>query len=430
MSLPVIVVEAALTSSTVPSTVFVLDDPVRGKLDTGQLGAATDEIWTDISAWVRNWTVSRGSKRGDDFNLRYETGTLSVELNDGDRRFDPDNLAGPYTLAGVSLLTPMRRIRIRAVWDGVTYPIIAAYTDDWQAAYQGDFWTYTTVPGSDALSYFNGIDRMALVSPVGAGEDSGARVGRILDGISWPSTDRVIATGDTTLQSTTLADNTLTELQLVQDSELGEFYINASGKAVFNNRRAILTNARSNTSQETFGDGGYAATGEIPYADVTPSSLVDSFANTISASVAGGTTQVAQDTTSVSQYLVKTYQRLDLISQTDDEALSWANYLLYQFSTPRRRWSTLSFNTPTPDVADVYWPAVLGLEFGDRITIKRRPAGGGSPIVRDCFVRGITHTSDGQAWTVQFVLQSADRFSFFVLDDTDLGVLDSNALAY
>lgn len=424
------IVEVALTSSAIPSTVFVLDDPVRGLLDTGQLGAATDEIWTDVSPWIRNWSTSRGSKRGDDFNLRYETGTLTVELNDGDRRFDPDNAAGPYVLGGVSLLTPMRRIRIRAVWNGITYPIVAGYTDDWQAAYQSNSWTYTTVTGSDALAYFNGIDRMALVTPVGAGEDSGTRVGRILDALSWSATDRVIATGDTTLQATTLSDNALTELLLVQDTELGEVYADAQNRIVFKNRRAILTNTRSNTSQVTFGDGGYAATGEIPYADATPSSMVDAFANTITASVAGGNAQVAQDTDSVSNFLTKTYQRLDLISQTDDDALGWATYLLYQFSAPRRRWSQITFNTPTPDVANAYWAAVLGADFGDRITINRRPAGGGAAIIRDCFIRGVNHDHDGERWTVSFILQSATRSSFFVLDDPILGVLDSNALAY
>jgi hypothetical protein len=430
VSLPQVIVEVGLTSPTVPTSVFVLDDSTRGVLDTGELGSVSDEVWTDISSSVRNWATSRGSKRGDDFTLRYDTGTMTVELNDGDRQFDPDNAAGPYVLSGTSLLTPMRRIRIRAVWDGVTYPIIAGYTDDWQSAYQGNSWTYTTVTGSDALAYFAGIDRLALVSAVGDGEDSGARVNRILDAISWPAADRVVATGDTTLQGTTLADNVLTELLLVQDSELGEFYADAQGRAVYRNRRAVLTSTRSNTSQALFGDGGYAATGEIPYADAVPSSLVESFANTITASVVGGTSQVAQDTGSVAQYLVKTFQRLDLVAQTDAQASGWANWLLYQFATPRRRWSSMSLNTPAPQIEDVHWPIVLGLEFGDRITIKRRPAGGGDPIVRDCFVRGITHTCDGASWTVQLVLQSADRFSFLVLDDVTLGVLDANALAY
>ncbi len=573
MNLPEVIVEVGLTGPEISTDIFVLDDPVRGLLDTGLLAGPGDEVWTDISPWVREWSVTRGSKRGDDPTLRYDTGTLTVVLNDGDRRFDPDNLDGPYVLGGETLLTPMRRIRIRAVWDGVTYPIIAAFTDDWVADYQGNDWTYTTVTASDALAYFAGIDRMAI-SPVGAGEDAGARVSRILDSIAWPAADRSIATGDTTLQATTLADNALTELLLVQDTELGEFYVDATGKAVFRNRRAMILESRSAAVQAVFGDGGFEAdtvhdfeigvgdwtgfgatvsassvvvhggttalvievvgtptqayarptygsqatggtsytatawvyhpaggpvglaidwftsagayistsfasgsaavadwtllsvtgtapataaratygpsltgspaTGtrlyfddvvfspdavEIPYAVARPSSLVEALANTVTAANAGGTEQVAQDVDSVSQFLVRTHRRLDLLGETDDQALEWANAVMYQYSKPRRRWESLSFNTPSPQVEHAHWPAVLGREFGDRITVIRRPAGGGDPIVRDCFVRGVTHQSDGESWTTSWVLQSADRYSFFVLDDPILGRLDFNALA-
>jgi len=221
-----------------------------------------------------------------------------------------------------------------------------------------------------------------------------------------------------------------TELLLVQDTELGELYVDAQGRVVFRNRQAMLTEARSTTSQAEFGDGGYAATGEIPYASAAPSSLVESLVNTVTASNAGGTEQTAQDSASVAAYLVKTHTRNDLLGQTDAEALLWANAIKYQYATPRRRWQSISFNTPTPEVQGAHWPAVLGREFADRITVTRRPAGGGDPIVRDCFVRGITHQSDGVAWTSSIVLQSADRYSFFVVGDTTLGVLGANALAY
>jgi hypothetical protein len=50
---------------------------------------------------------------------------------------------------------------------------------------------------------------------------------------------------------------------------------------------------------------------------------------------------------------------------------------------------------------------MLGRDFGDRITVKRRPPGGGSAIVRDCFVRGIEHQSDGAVLDV--VADSAGR---------------------
>lgn len=429
MSLPYVVVDVGFASPTVDDDVFVLGDPVRGVLDTGELGDDADAVWTDISEYVRSWQVRRGATRGDDPTLRYEPGTCTIVLNDGDRRFDPENLGGPYVLGGETQVEPMRRVRIRAVWDGVTYPIFYGFADDWQPDYQGNAWTYTTLTATDAEKVFAANDRSGG-GAVGAGEDSGARTGRILDGIGWPAGDRLISVGDTDLQSTTLSGNVLTELLLVQDTELGEVYINASGAVVFRNRRAMLTEARSNTSQGEFGDGGFVATGEIPYANARPSTGDEGMANTITAARAGGTEQVAQDSASVTRYLVKTHGRNDLLMQTDAEALDWANTLKYQYAYPARRFAALEFNTPAPHVEAAYWPQALGREFGDRITVTRRPAGGGSPIVRDCFIRGVSHESDGAFWRMSWVLQSAERYSFFVLDDAILGVLDSNALAF
>lgn len=428
MSLPDVYVDVGFTGPTVSSTAFILDDPARGALDGVGLLGVDDDVWTDITAYVRSWSVRRGASKGDDTTLRYEPGTCTIELNDGDRRFDPENLSGPYVLGGATQVEPMRRVRIRAVWNGVTYPIFTGLADDWQPSYQGNSWTYTTLTATDAEKVFANYDRSGG-SPVGAGEDAGARVDRILDGVGWPAEDRLISVGDTLLQSTDLAGNTLTELLLVQDTELGEFYIDASGRVVFRNRKAMYTDTRSTTSQATFGDGGYAATSEIPYADARPSTGDEAMANTITASMVGGTEQVAQDSTSVGKYLVKTFQRLDLLMQTDAEALNWASFLKYQYAYPARRFSSLDFRRARPDVEAVHWPQVLGREFGDRITVKRRPAGGGT-ITRDCFVRGVTHESDGVAWSTTFVLQSAARYSFLVLDDPVLGVLDSNALGY
>jgi hypothetical protein len=571
VSLPQIIIDVGFVSPTVSSTVFVVGDPSRGKVGgTGLLGE--DDVWTDITPYVRTWSVRRGATRGDDPTLRYEPGTCVIELNDGDRRFDPENATGPYSLAGVSQIEPMRRVRIRAIWDGVTYPIFSGFADDWEPAYQGNDWTYTTLSATDAMKVFAANDRDTSTTFVGAGEDSGARIDRILDGVGWSAEDRAIDAGDVTLQSTTLSGNTLTELLLVQDSEQGEFYIDATGRAVFRRRRAMIEDARSTTAQVTFGDGGYYPTAvwnfefgvgdfsasgatitasplqaqsgsqsmlltvvgspvqayarqvynlpviaghsytaefwvyhptgatvgaaidwagpggylstsyagtvvaagvwteltvtgvapvgaisasfgptldaptsgtqlfvdsmtlhddsnELPYADAHPSVGDDGMANTITAARAGGTEQVAQDLASVTKYLVKTYQRLDLLLETDAAALEWANTVKYQFATPARRFSSVDFNTARIDTQVSHWPQVLGREFGDRITVNRRPAGGGL-ISRDCFVRGVTHESDGVAWRTTFVLQSADRYSFFIVGDAVLGRVGLNALSF
>jgi hypothetical protein len=437
VALPQVIFEVDFTA-TAAGAVFTVGDPTLGRVGLTAVGSS--DVWTDVTTSVRSWSVKRGAGRGDDPTLRYDAGVASIELNDGDRRFDPENLSGPYVSAGVTQVEPMRRVRIRSAWAGVVYPIFQGYADDWVPNYQGNSWTYTTLSATDASVVLNSVNRTA-VTPVGAGENAGARVTRILDSVGWPSTARVIATGDTTLQDTDLAGLPLTELQLVQDTEQGELYIDAQSRVVFRNRQASLEETRSNTSQATFGDdaaGGayvdlyddvYGGGSEIPYADAVQSTPGDTLVNTVIASRAGGTEQSVSNAASVSRYTTKTHTRDDLLMQDDAGALQWASALLYQYGTPARRFARLTFNTPTPQVEAVFWPALLGREFGDRITVIRRPAGGGT-ITRDCFVRGVEHESNGVEWTSAFVLQGADRFAFFRVGDPILGRVGLNAISY
>lgn len=413
-------------STPFTGTALQLSDAYQGILGTNTLG--TDDLWVDISPYVRSWSTRRGASRQAGVNLRYEAGICTVELNNADRRFDPTNLAGPYVSAGASQVGPMVRIRALATWGTSTWPLFYGYADDWRIEYQPPSWSRATLTATDAFKVFASYDRLAS-APTGAGETSGARIGRILTSISWPTENRLVATGDTSVKDTTLADNVLTELLLVQDTELGEFYMDAAGRAVFRNRQATYTDTRSTTAQAVFGDGGIGL-GELPYADVKLTSDDTGLANTITISRAGGTAQTVIDATSVAKYLTKTYQRLDLLMQTDPEALDYANALLYQGSTAETRFTSLVLRTPRPNVASSLWPQMLGRVFGDRITVKRRPPGGGATISRDAFIRGVEHTSDGETWQTTFQLQSATRFAFFVLGDANLGVLGANALGY
>lgn len=427
MTLPQLVLDVGFTDPFV-GDVFTIGDPVRGVV--GSVPIAGD-VWTDISESVRSFRIALGAGRADQPTLRYEAGTLTVELNDPDRRFDPENLAGPYVAAGVSMVQPMVRVRARAVWDGTSYPLFYGHADDWEPNYQGNHWTYVTLTATDPSKIFADDDREAGV-PVGAGEDAGARISRILDVSDWPAEDRVIATGDTLLQATDHAGNALAELQLVQDTEMGEFYFDRQGKAVFRNRSAMYLETRSAVSQATFGDDpdGFDVSGELPYADVKPSTGDAGLANYIQISRAGGTEQTVQDGPSVAKYLKKTHTRNDLLMQTDTEALAYANALLFQWSQRVYRFARLEFNTPAPQVEDDLWPQLLGREFGDRITVLRRPYGGGDPIERDCFIRGVEWDCDGNSWQTAFILQDATRYSYFVIGDAVLGRVGFNAIAY
>lgn len=421
MSIADLIVEVGF-SGPGTGTALHLDDEVRGLLDSATLADAA--LWTDVTAWVTAVSTRRGATRADGPILRYEAGAATVTLRNEDRRFDPTNLSGPYTAAGVTQVEPMRAVRIRATWDGVTYPVWQGYADEWQVSYDGPTTSKVVLTCSDAFAVFASHDRGA-VAAVGAGEDTGARIGRILDSIDWPDEDRLMATGDSTVQATTLADNTLTELLLTADTELGELYMDSRGRVVFRNRLALLEDVRSASPQAVLGDDDGT---ELPYADVTVSYDAQSIYNRVSIARAGGTAQVVEDTASQSSYLTRTYTRTDLLHEADSESLDYAGYLLHQASEPELRFASL---TLLPSRDDGLWAQALGREIGDRVTVVRRPPGGGDPIERDVIVRGISHEVTAELrWQATFVFQSATRLSFLVLDDPILGVLDENALAY
>lgn len=423
-SFPTVRVEVAFSVTGTTGTTLHLDDPTRGKLDTATL--ATDDTWTDVTAYATpqgggKVTTRRGSNRVEGPAIRYEASQCTVLLDNSDRRFDPTNTSGPYTAAGVTQITPMRAVRILADWSGTTYELFRGYVDEWQLSYDDPGYAEVTLTASDAFKVLGNINRDAA-TPVGTGETSGARINRILDSVSWPAADRVVATGDTTLQATTLDGDALNEMFLVQDTELGELYVDGGGRVVFRNRSAIFNEARSNVSQATFGDDP----AELSYQDVTVAYDDTGLVNRAQIAREGGTQQTADNIESQQQWLVRTHNRTDLLMQTDTTALDYAQFLVFIGKDPELRFASLSIPAHEDDTL---WPHVLGREIGDRITVRRRPPGGGSTIERDVFIRGIQHEITDR-WITTWTLQSATKYSFLVLDNSVLGKLDQNALAY
>jgi hypothetical protein len=419
---PDVIVEVGFAVGAAVGTYMIADDLTRGLADVAT--AAPDTVWTDVTAYVQSFTTKRGASRVSGPILRYEAGTFSVTLDNSDRRFDPANTAGPYVSGGVTQVTPMRAARILAVWAGVTYEVIRGFVDSWEIDYTLPNYSSAVMQCTDAFKVLTSYDRTAGGS-VGAGEDTGARVSRILDSAGWPSADRVINTGSSTLQATTLDGDVLSELQLAQDSELGELYVDAGGRVVFRSRHALLEDSRSVISQVTFGDGGGT---ERAYSDVVVEYDDTQLVNLVQVSRVGGAVQVVQDADSQAAYLIRSFNRSDLLLQTDTDVAAWAGFLLFQSKDPEFRLAELVVN-PRRDPDNLY-PQVLGLAIGDRITVVVRPPGGGAAISRDVFVRGMAHTFAPAKWSTTLTLQSATKYSFMVADDPILGLSDVNAAGY
>jgi hypothetical protein len=398
----------------------------------------TAGVWTNVSQWLlHSISVQRGSSRVESPVIRYEPGRATVKLNNSDRRFDPTNLSGPYVSGGNSLVTPMRPIRIRATWDGVTYDLFRGFTDEFAVDWVPGVYSEVTVPSTDGFKVLTSKRRTPTVvvtydensEPVfttvkfGEGEDTGARVHRILDSADWPIGDRVIASGVSSLQATPLEGDALEELYRTVETEIGECYIDGAGRVVFRNRHAILTEARSTTVQASFGASFTPMMTKLSTDDAT-------MWNEASTSRSGGITQTVEDSASVARNRYKTFSASDLLFQDDLTARNYGQWIVYTSKDPENRFDSITlYPGGNPDTL---YPQVLGREIGDRIQITVTPPGGGSPITRQVFIRGITHSISQENWVTTWLLQSATRYTanFFVLNSATNGVLNQNVLSF
>jgi len=420
MAFPQITLEIGFSAGASTSTYLHLDDVGRGIIGVAKLAPA--EVWTDVTSYLSSFSVSRGSRRISSPVIRYESGTGTFTLRNEDRRFDPTYLSGPYVAAGVTQVTPMRAVRLRATYAGTTYDLWRGFADSWDINYDGPNWSECVLTCSDAFKVLAGYDRVAGASQ-GAGEDTGARIGRILDSIGWSATDRVLAVGDSTLQATDLSGGALDEAFLAADSEIGELYVDGGGRAVFRNRNAIFNDSRSATSNATFGDGGGA---ELPYYALSISYDDANLANLANVTRVGGTEQTQSNQASRDANLTRTFDRSDLLLQTDAAANDYAGFIVGLAANPELRFDQLTVRPQASEAA--LFPHVLGREIGDRITVKRRPPGGGT-ITRDVYIRGVQHTGTPDFWETAWALQSATRHDgFLIIGDASRGILDQNML--
>jgi hypothetical protein len=310
-----------------------------------------------------------------------------------------------------------------------TFGLFLGYVDQWLVQWQDPNWSIATAPATDGMKLLSRNERVA-VAAVGAGEDTGARVDRILDSAGWPAGLRDIAVGDSTVQATTLEGSALDELQKVADTEIGELFINGSGVLVFRNRQALISDTRSAMPQLLLSDDD-SDPQAVPYSGLGLSYDHDQFANSVIATREGGSPQTATDADAIEEANgTITYDATGMLMESDEEAQAYADWILYISKDPELRFSEVTIQVHSDP--DRLIPLVLAREIGDRIKIVRNPPGGGDPIVREVFIRGIKHVlSKDLTWETTWSLQSATKVgSFLTFDHPTLSILGLNALGY
>lgn len=248
----------------------------------------------------------------------------------------------------------------------------------------------------------------ALTTPW-RGDTAAARIGRVLDEIAWPAGKRELDTGLSTLQSATLADTALDQMQKVEQSEFGDLFMTADGNVRFVGRTGIV----NLPEQAVFGDGA----GELGYSSLTFDYSDQLIRNDVTISRNEGVAQEYKDATSITAYLLHSYTRDGLIHDNDEFSLDAAEMLVNEYKDPLLRVTGLTFK-PDGDPTNLF-PQAFGRELAEEITVKRRPPGGGAAIAQDVAIEGINLTHDSSAtpqWSATWRLSPAFTGSFIQWD--------------
>jgi hypothetical protein len=415
MTIPVI--NAIINFSTGPSFAQAMI------LDTGILGtnilADSAPVIVDVSNQVSAISTKRGRSAESD---QFQTGTMTLKIVDTNGDFNSQNVNSPY----YGLLSPMRKVQITATYGAVTYPIFSGYITSYNTTtpqYTGDV-SFTTITAVDAFRLAQNA-QVSTISGTNAGQLSGARINNILDTISWPSSQRQIDAGQTTLQADPgTARTSLAAMQTVEISEYGSLYVDRDNNFVFKDRNTATTSV--NQSAVSFADNG---TG-IAYNNAVWIFNDVLIYNKADVTMAGGVTQNATDAASVAKYFLHSYNQQNLLMQTDAVALDYARAYVSSRAETTVRCDAITLDLYTENYSAGII-AALDLDFFDPVTITTtQPAATGtSTLTKTLQVFGVAMDIKLNNWKVTLTTLEP-IIDGLLLDSVSYGILDQNVLSY
>ena len=413
--MPIPVINAIINFSTGPSfaQAMIID---QGILGTNVLADAASVI-VDVSNQVNRIETNRGRTALSD---QFQTGALTLRIVDQNGDFNPQNVTGPY----YNLLTPMKKVQITATFNSVTYPIFSGFITSYVTTYPGESAedvAITTIQAVDAFRLAQ-VAQISTVTDSTAGQLSGTRINKILDEIDWPTSQRDIDAGLTTMQADPGTNRTaLAALTTVSTSEYGALYVDANNSFIFQDRSVTVGSIGGTPT--VFADNG---TG-IDYFDASWILNDVLIFNKSTITRTGGTAQVASNQASIDKYFLHSYFLDNLLMETDAVALDYA--LAYTASraetTIRCDAITLDLYTPNYDTGVV---AALDLDFFDPITIITTQPGG-SLLEKTLQIFGVRMNISPNSWKTTFTTLEP-VIDGFIIGNVDYGILDTSVLSY
>ena len=392
---------------------FTIGDPVNGRLGYGLLSDSTaPALVIDLTSSTKQIQIKRGRNVLQD---TYQAGSATIKVYDPDGRFNPQNTSSDL----YGQLTPLRKMRISASYGGTDYYLFSGYTTTYTYSYdQAENMSYVDITAVDGFRLFN-LANVTTITGQSAGQDTGTRINKVLDTVSFPNSLRSIDTGN----STTQADpaTTRTALQAIVNcefSEQGAFYMSPEGNAVFKNRANTIASAGGTPIQ-------FNQTGGIPYKNLKFAFDDKLIINQATITRTGGSAQYAEDSGSVATYFPHSVNYSDLVIQTDAEAMNIARIYVATRST-----TTIRIDEMTVDLLDTSVPTatMLGLDYFDNVNISNIQPDG-STITKNLQIQGVSWDITPNRWLGTFTTLEPITDGFIIGNST-YGVLGDDILSY
>lgn len=395
---------------------FTIGDAVNGVLGVSVLGdTSSGTLTVDVSDQVGRISIKTGYNLLQD---QFEAGQATIRIYDQNGDWNPDNPSSPYA----GKLVPNRKVRISALYGSTTYYLFSGYTSAYNYSYPKDQELgYVDIQATDAFRLFN-LSNVSTVSGATAGETTGARIGDILNQISFPATMRTLDAGDTTVQADPgTARTALQALKNCEFSEQGAFYMSVEGQAVFKSRNNLQKMAGgTQTYFSNAGDG-------IGYFNITTALDDKLVINQANITRVGGTTQSASDATSVATYFPHSMNQPNLVVETDAETLNIAQAYVATRKDTTLRIDNLTLDLTTPDYSAGI-TAALSLDYFNVVKIKN-VAQDSTYIEKTLEVVGVAHEITPTDWRTSFTT-SEPIIEAFIIGNSTWGIIGQSVMTY
>lgn len=394
---------------------FTLGDEKFGKLGgVGTLASSTVPIpVVDLSDQTRQITIRRGRNIMRD---TYEAGSCTVRVTDIDGSWNPQNTNSIY----YPYLTPMRKLRVAATTSTTQQFLFSGYVESYKYTYpqSSQELGFVDIVCSDAFRLMQ-LASVVTVTGATAGQDTGARIGKILDMMQWPTNMRAIDTGN----STCIADPGysragLEAIKNAEFSEQGAAYISAEGNLVFKNRTNVIK-ASANTPIE------FNSTTGIPFKSLTFAFDDKLIVNSSSMTRYGSTAQTAENSASIATYFPHQSNQSNLVIQTDADALNIAKIYVATRASTDIRIDSMSIDLLDPNVPT---NTILGIDYFDQLKITSIQPDG-STIVKTLQCQGVNwDITPNKLMATYTTLEPL--VEGFVLGSNISGIISQSIMAY